>query len=203
MTEGLARVSFSLRHRLFRAVWIISWTLLAAWTPPPLHSWRRLILLLFGARIGEGARIYGSARIWYPPNLTLGANAVIGPSANIYCQDRISIGDHVVVSQGAQLVTGTHEIDRPSFALVTRPISIGRHAWVAASAFVGPGVTLGDGAVLGACGVAFRNLPAWTVHAGNPAKFIRDRPVLEAGATSPSQHEPHGRTPRRSHNPHH
>lgn len=202
MTDGLAEVSFPLRHRMFRAAWVISWLLLAAWTPPPFHPLRRLVLRMFGARIGAGARVYGSAKIWFPPNLTLGANAVIGPGTNIYCQDRISIGDHAVVSQGAQLVTGTHDIDRPGFTLVTRPIRIGRHAWVAASAFVGPGVTLGDSAVLGACGVAFRDLPAWTVHAGNPAKFIRDRPMLEAGATSPSPHEPHGRKPQRSHSPH-
>lgn len=172
---GLARVSFPLSNRLYRAVWSVAWLLLAAWTPPPLHAWRRLLLRTFGAQMAKGSRVYASARIWYPPNLTMGVNAVLGPRVNCYCQDRITLGDYAVVSQSAQLVTGTHDIDSPNFALVTRPISIGRNAWIAASAFVGPGVTIGDGAVLGTCAVTFKDLPAWSVYVGNPAKFIRMR----------------------------
>lgn len=173
--KGLAAVSFSLHHRLFRALWAITWLLFAAWTPPPLHSWRRVLLVLFGARLAPNARIYGSARIWYPPNLEMGHNAVIGPHVEIYCQAKITLGDHAVVSQFAHLVCGTHDIDDPAFPLRTAPIRIGPHAWIAANAYVGPGVTIGEGAVLGACGVAFKDLPAWTVHAGNPARHLRDR----------------------------
>ncbi|SEQ53702.1 putative colanic acid biosynthesis acetyltransferase WcaF [Devosia sp. YR412] len=167
--------SFSLRHRLFRMVWNLTWSVLAAWTPPPLHPWRRLLLILFGAKLGKGARVYGSARIWYPPNLEMGDHAVIGWNVNCYCQGKITIGDYAIVSQFAHLVSGTHDIDDPAFQLFTRPIHIGRYAWVATNAFVGPGVTLEEGAVLGACAVTVKNLPAWTVHAGNPARYIRDR----------------------------
>lgn len=184
MRNGLSRVSFSLPNRLFRALWLTAWTILGAWTPPPLHPWRRLILLAFGGKIAPGARVYASARIWYPPNLRVGSNAVIGPGASIYCQATITIGERAVISQGAQLVTGTHDVDGPGFALVTKPITIGADAWVAASAFVGPGVTLGEGAVLGACGVTFKDLPAWTIHAGNPARMLRQRRCGET-ATSP------------------
>lgn len=172
---GLAQTSFPLSNRLYRAVWSVTWFLLAAWTPPPLHAWRRLLLRSFGARMARGSRIYASARIWYPPNLTMGVNAVLGPHVNCYCQGRITLGDYAVVSQSAQLVTGTHDIDSPDFALVTGPIMIGHHAWIAASAFVGPGVTIGDSAVLGACAVTFKDLPARSVYVGNPAKFIRMR----------------------------
>ena len=172
---GLSPASFSLRHRLFRAVWGVTWLLLAAWTPPPLHLWRRFLLRLFGAKLAPGARIYGSANIWYPPNLTMGRNAVIGWKVNVYCQGPVTLGDYAIVSQFAHLVSGTHDIDNPGFQLLTKPIQIGDHAWVAANAFVGPGVTIGEGAVLGACGVTFKDLPPWTVHAGNPARFIRDR----------------------------
>lgn len=177
--EGLAVASFTLRHRAFRALWRLTWLLLAAWTPPPLFAWRRWLLQLFGADLAEGARVYGSARIWYPPNLVMGRNAAIGWHTEIYCQDRIILGDFAVVSQYAHLVTGTHDVDNPGFRLHTSPIRIGRHAWVAANAFVGPGVVIGEGAVLGACAVAFKDLPAWTIHAGNPARYVRDR-KLEA-----------------------
>lgn len=167
--------SFSLKHRLFRAVWGIAWLLLARWTPPPMHRWRGWLLRCFGAEVHPTARVYGSVRIWYPPNLTLHANAVIGPGANIYCMDRITVGEKAIVSQGAQLCGGTHDIDDPSFQLVTRPIVVEPKAWVAAEAFVGPGVTVREGAVIGARTVVFKDAEAWTVYIGNPAVRLKSR----------------------------
>jgi putative colanic acid biosynthesis acetyltransferase WcaF len=87
----------------------------------------------------------------------------------------IDIGEFAIVSQDAVLCGGTHNIDIDAFPLVTRPITIGSHAWIAAEAFVGPGVDVGDGAVLGARGVAFKNLDAWFVYVGNPATKHRKR----------------------------
>lgn len=167
--------SFSIGNRLSRLVWMTCWTLLARWTPPPLHGWRRLILRAFGARIGRGVRVYGSARIWYPPLLEMGDYSVIGPSANCYNQGAVTIGARAVISQGAQLCAGTHDVSDPNFQLVTRPIAIGERAWIAADAFVGPGVTVGEGAVLGARAVAMRNLEPWTIYSGNPAQSLRPR----------------------------
>lgn len=167
--------SFSLQHRIFRAVWGLTWALLGRWTPVPLHGWRRLLLKCFGANLHSTARVYPSARIWYPPHLHMGQHAVLGPDVICYCMDRITIGDFAIVSQGAHLCGGTHDPDDPHFQLVPKPITIGANAWIAAEAFVGPGVVVGEGAVLGARGVTVRNLAPWTIFAGNPAKAIRDR----------------------------
>lgn len=167
--------SFTLRNRLFRALWIVAWAVLAGWTPPPLHGWRRGVLRAFGAKVGRGVRIYGSTRVWYPPNLVLGDHVVIGWQVNLYNQGMVTIEDYAIVSQYSHIVAGTHDIDDPHFQLQVRPIRIGRYAWVASGAFVGPGVTVGEGAVLGARGVAFRDLSAWTVYRGNPAVEIKKR----------------------------
>lgn len=167
--------SFALWHLAFRQIWKCCWWCLAAWTPPPLHGWRRVILRAFGAKVDGTARIYGTAQIWYPPNLTMGRYTVLGQRANCYCMAPIRIDDYAVVSQGAVLCAGTHDVDDPDFQLVTKPITIGPYAWVAAEAFVGPGVSVADGAVLGARAVAFRKLDAWTVYSGNPARPIRKR----------------------------
>ena len=166
---------FNLKHRMFRALWNAVWALLASWTPPPLHGWRAFLLRMFGAKIGKGVRIYGSARIWYPPNLEMGDYTVLGWHVNCYCQGKIVLEDFANVAQFVHLVTGAHNIDDPSFQLYTKPILIRRHAWLASCVFVGPGVTIGEGAVVGACGVVFRDLEAWTVYAGNPARKIRLR----------------------------
>jgi putative colanic acid biosynthesis acetyltransferase WcaF len=105
----------------------------------------------------------------------MGAHSFLGPRVNCYSMAKITIGDYALVSQGAHLCTGTHDIDSPAFQLYARPITIAAKAWVAAEAFVGPGVTVGEGAVLGARGVAFNDLEPWTVYAGNPAHELRKR----------------------------
>ncbi|MES2834788.1 MAG: putative colanic acid biosynthesis acetyltransferase [Pseudomonadota bacterium] len=167
--------TYPLSHRLHRLVWTLTWWLLASWTPPPFRAWRRFLLRLFGARVAATAGIYGSARIWYPRNLEIGAHAYIGPGANIYCMAPIQIGPYALISQGAHLCGGTHDISDPHFQLIARPIIIGERAWIAAEAFVGPGVTVAEGAVLGARGVAMRDLEPWTVYGGNPAIPIKAR----------------------------
>ncbi len=172
MTGG---ASFPLGHRIFRGIWTLAWLVLAAWTPPFFNPWRRAVLRAFGARIATTARIHCSARIWYPPNLVMGEHATLGPRVNCYCMADITLDDFAVVSQGAHLCAGTHDIDDPHFQLLALPISIGAKAWIAAEAFVGPGVTVGEGAVLGARGVAFKNLKPWTVYAGNPVRELRAR----------------------------
>ena len=172
--------SFTLSNRMLRGIWMVTWGVLASWTPPPLHRWRRVLLLIFGARIAPGARVYGSARIWYPPNLIMGKHAVLGPGAICYNQTRIEIGELAIVSQRAHLCTGSHDIRDPEFPLITSPIAIGPRAWVAAEAFVGPGVNIGEGAVLGARGCAFRSLKPWTIYGSNPAREIGMRVLPHA-----------------------
>lgn len=167
--------TFSLQDRALRLVWSASWALLARFTPPQLMPIRRALLILFGARIDRRASVRGSARIWWPANLVMGPYASLGPGAICYNVAPVTIEAHAIVSQRAHLCTGTHDIDDPDFPLRERPILIGARSWVAAEAFVGPGVTVGEGAVLGARGVAARDLDPWTVYAGNPARPVRER----------------------------
>lgn len=103
------------------------------------------------------------------------ANSVLGPRVNCYCMDQISIGEKTVVSQGASLCGGTHDISDPNFQLITKPIVIESLVWIAADAFVGPGVTVAKGAVLGARAVLFKDAETFTVYAGNPAVRIKQR----------------------------
>lgn len=176
--------SFSLGNRLTRLVWMASWLVLARFTPPPLHAWRRLVLQVFGAQIGHNARIHGSAKVWLPGNLSLGDNVLIGPGVRLYNQGRISIGAGTVISQRAHICASTHDLRDPLFQLVLRPVTIGTQCWVAAEAFVGPGVTMDDRAVLGARGALFSAAAADSVYAGNPAVFVKDR---QLGASRPDQ----------------
>jgi putative colanic acid biosynthesis acetyltransferase WcaF len=167
--------SFSLGDRLRRLLWHTAWFVLCRFTPPPLHAWRRLVLRACGAKVGLGARVHGSARIWLASHLDLGANALIGPHARIYNQGFIRIGAGSVVSQGAHLCASSHDLGDPHFQLVLKPITIGEGCWIAAEAFVGPGVVMGDGSVLAARAALFGAAEPGGVYSGNPAQFLKRR----------------------------
>jgi len=167
--------AFSLANKLERVAWGAAWLLLARFTPPQLAGWRRFLLRLFGARVGAGAKVYASVRIWLPRHLELGKGVIVGPGAELYNQGHIVIGPSCVISQRAFLCASTHRTSDPAFELVTRPIRLGRGCWVAAEAFVGPGVTMADGAVLGARGALFEDAAAMGIYRGNPAARIGER----------------------------
>lgn len=169
--------SFTLRNRLYRLAWMITWAFLASWTPAPMHRWRMFLVRLFGGKTTRTGGIYPSVRIWSPANFDLGEFAFVGPHVKIYSMAKIILEPYALVSQGAHICAGTHDTEDPNFQLQARPIVIGARAWIAAEAFVGPGVTVGRGAVLGARGCAFRDLEPWTIYAGNPAKPLRPRHV--------------------------
>ncbi|MEJ8809674.1 putative colanic acid biosynthesis acetyltransferase [Variovorax ureilyticus] len=173
--------SFSLGNRILRAVWNVTWAVFASWTPPQMGFWRRFLLKLFGAKLGQACDVRGSARVWYPPHLHLADRALLAERVTCYNMAPISLGRGALVSQGAHLCAGTHDISSPAFQLIARPITIGPQAWIAAEAFVGPGVEVGEGAVLGARSVAFRSLDPWTVYGGNPAKPLKRRVLRDAG----------------------
>ena len=149
-------------------------------TPRPLHGLRAALLRAFGARLGKACHVYPRARIWAPWNLVMDDHACLADDVNCYTMARITIGKNAIVSQGAHLCTGTHDFEDPNFQLYAKPITIGARAWVCTEAFVGPGVHVGEGAVLGARAVATRDLPAWTVCAGNPCRPIRKREIRAA-----------------------
>lgn len=164
--------TYSLRFRIQRLLWAVAWSFLAAWTPPPMTRWRNWLLRCFGARLHPTATVHARATVWWPGNLEMGKYASIGPGAICYNLAPVTIGDFAIVSQRAHLCTGSHDIQDPGFPLVSGPITLEANCWVAAEAFVGPNVTVGEGAVLGGRGVAAKPLRAWTVYVGNPAKPV-------------------------------
>lgn len=167
--------SFSLGNRLLRVVWGLAWLALARFTPPPFHSWRRLVLRAFGADIAKGARVHASVSIWLPANLTLGENVLVGPGARLYNQGHIAIGARTVISQRAHICASTHDVNDPEFQLQLRPVRIGEQCWVAAEAFVGPGVTMGDRSVVAARGALFSSAEPDMIYTGNPAVPLKER----------------------------
>ena len=169
-----------MRYRIARCVWNIVWVVLFRPTPRGMFcGWRRFLLRLFGAKIGQGVHVLPSCKIWQPWKLTMGAHSCLAEHVDCYSVDQITIGDQVVVSQDAFLCCASHDITSTIMELTYAPIMIESQAWVAARAFVGPGVRIGEGAVVGACAVVTKDVESWTMVAGNPAKVIKRRMIKD------------------------
>ncbi|AWW32588.1 putative colanic acid biosynthesis acetyltransferase [Echinicola strongylocentroti] len=175
--------NLSFRNKLGRLLWSFTWMFFfRPLNLPVFNGFRIFLLRIFGSKIGKGCKVNATIKVWAPWNLEMGNLVAIGFGAMIYNPGKISIGSKVTVSQRTHLCSATHDYTLPSNPLVTKPIRIEDRAWVAADAFVGPGVVVGEGGIVGARAAVFRDVFPWTIVGGNPAKFIKDR-VLEGEKT--------------------
>ena len=167
----------SMKSKIGRGVWCLVWLLLFRPTPRGaiFRPWRILLLKVFGARVMWSSNVLPSCRIWQPWKLTMGAYACLSENVDCYTVDEISIGDQATVSQGVKLCAAGHDITSKIMELTHKPIMIGANAWVAGWSIILPGVTIGEGAVVGAGSVVAKDVEPWTVVVGNPAKFIKKR----------------------------
>jgi putative colanic acid biosynthesis acetyltransferase WcaF len=156
-------------------LWWLVRALLFHPSPQFLYAWRNWLLRCFGAEIGHGVVIRPSVRITYPWFLRIGDYAWVGDHTELYNLGCIEIGAHSVVSQGCYLCTGTHDPTKIDFPILAKPITIGQQAWIASQVFVMPGVTIGDGAIVGVRSLVSESLTGGFVYMGSPAKIVRER----------------------------
>jgi putative colanic acid biosynthesis acetyltransferase WcaF len=156
------------------------------YSPRTFFGFRNFLLKIFGAKTGSNVHIYNSAIIYMPWNLEISDWSSIGEYAFIYNLGCISIGSQVTISYRAHLCAGTHDYTDPALPLLKLPIRINDQAWICADAFVGPGVTIGEGAVVGARAVAVKDIEPWAVVGGNPARTIGQRTLRSTGLSSAS-----------------
>ncbi|WP_145446886.1 LbetaH domain-containing protein [Mucisphaera calidilacus] len=160
---------------LARTLWQLVQTLLIRPSPPRCYAWRRFWLRRFGATIPATAGTRPSTTIMHPWLLELGEYTLLGDRVRVYNLGKITLGSHTVVSQDAHLCAGTHDYQTPELPLIRSTITIGSGVWVCADAFIGPGVTVHDNAVVGARAVVTEDVPHAAIVAGNRAKVIRQR----------------------------
>lgn len=170
-------VKYTRAEQVRRVGWIILQPLFR-WSPRPFFSWRTFLLRCMGARIGKNVHIYGSAIIYFPWRLSVGDNSSIGEGAIVYNLGTVTIGDNATISQRAHLCAGTHDYTRCDMRLIKPPINIANQVWVCTEAFIGPGVTVDEAAVIAARAVVVSHVEAWSVVGGNPAKFIKKRLIV-------------------------
>ncbi len=179
---SLYRNKLGVRNKIGRAVWNMVY--LVAFRPfgfTFFNSWRLFVLRCFGARLHPKAHVYSSAKIWAPWNLEMGAYSCLASHVDCYNTALVKIGAHSTVSQKSYLCTSSHNVTDTSHSLITAPVLIEDQVWVAADSFVGMGVTIGQGAVVGARACVFKDVACWTIVGGNPARVLKKR-IIETGS---------------------
>jgi putative colanic acid biosynthesis acetyltransferase WcaF len=175
IADPYLRPAFSRGNQVARLVWNLVHALLYRPSPRPFHAWRSLLLRCFGATMGPNCHFYPRSKVWAPWNLHCADQVTAADDAELYNPAPMHFGSHAIVSQGAYLCGATHDYNSAAFPLLAYEMHFGAHSWVCAKAIVGPGVSLGEGSVLGLGAVATRSLEPWTVHAGSPAKQVKER----------------------------
>jgi putative colanic acid biosynthesis acetyltransferase WcaF len=171
-SEQARRVAWSLGRWLIRL------------SPRPCFAWRRGVLRLFGARVGANVNIYASTHLYMPWNVELGDWTALGEDVLIYSLGPIRIGRSVTISHRSHLCAGTHDLNDPTLPLLKPPIVVEDYVWVGTDAFIGPGVTVYSGAVVGARAVVVKDVASLDIVAGNPARVISRRQLREHVAVS-------------------
>ena len=143
----------------------------------PFRSPKPALLRLFGARVGKRVVIHPGVNIKYPWKLTIGDHVWIGQRAWLDNIDQLIIRDHVVISQGAMIIQGSHNYKRVDYPTMSGPVVLEEGSWVGAGAMVMLGVTLKSHSVLAAGSVATKDLEAYMIHQGNPAQPVRERVI--------------------------
>lgn len=165
------------------------WCVQALMKPLPqvFYGLRRAVLRLFGAKIGRGVLIRPGVEITYPWKVSIGEHSWIGDDVTLYSLGAIAIGPHTVVSQKSYLCAADHDPYDAGFTIRERPIRIGAQVWLASDVWVGPGVSIADGSVVGARSSVFNDLPAGMICVGSPCRPVkpRSRPMTPTGGAVP------------------
>lgn len=162
--------------RLTEALWMGMGTpILRSFMPG--SRWRTWLLRSFGAQIGRGTVWKSGVRIKFPWRLVVGDHCWVGEDVWIDNLARVTLADHVCISQGAYLCTGNHDWSRESFDLIAQGINLGEGCWIGAKSVVAPDTQIEEGAVLTAGSVAIGHLKGFTIYQGNKAVPIGKRRV--------------------------
>ena len=165
---ALSAAAESSSDKFLRFIWNVCWIALYRPSPRPLHRWRALLLRIFGAKMGPNCHFYPKSKVWKPWNLVCADQVTLGDEAEIYNPALIVLGSHAIVSQGAKIFGALNDFDDPTFAPSARTSKIGAYAWICARASLGPGVNVGEGAVLGLASVATTELRRMGSICGQP-----------------------------------
>ena len=158
------------KSKLYVQLWWLVQAILISCSPQVFYGWRRFWLRSFGATIGKKVLIRPSVKITYPWKVSIGDYTWIGDDVVLYSLGEIEIGSNTVISQKSYLCTGSHDYTKETFDIFAKKITVGNSCWLATDVFVAPGITIEDGAVIGARSSVFKDVLSRGIYKGSPAE---------------------------------
>jgi len=167
------------RAKTFSRTWVKLWVK-RVWNAPALLvlTFHRVAYRWRGVRLGAMADIAGATLQGGGALLSVGNGSFVG-RAQIQLLAEVVIGDKATINDGVRILTGSHDVDSPSFASSQGRVTIGSSAWICTNALILPGISVGKAAVVAAGAVVTRDVPDRAVVAGNPAKIVKMRGIEE------------------------
>ena len=141
----------------------------------PSRHVRKWFYQILGAKIGRDTVIFRRAEVLFPKGLDISHNVSIGWFTELDARGGIRIDHDTNISSYVKLITGSHDVEDENFTADFRPIYIGHHCWIGTGALILQNVHIGDGAVIAAGSVVTKDIPAFEVWGGIPARFIKKR----------------------------
>lgn len=143
--------------------------------------------ILLGDRVSlyEQTRlVLGDPQQHSDTGLKFGNDIIVNTFCYLSGEGGLIIDDEVLIGSHVKILSAGHEIDHANASIWQNPLTyrrihIGRGAWIASGVTILQGITIGEGAVIGAASVVTRDVPAFAIFAGNPARFIRYRKGFE------------------------
>lgn len=172
-----------IKAKIKNLVWRIVNKTLFKYTPycfSIFKKYRVLLIRCFGAKIAWDVYLHPNANIDYPWNLQMDSKSSLGENCWIYAMAPIKIGMLSCIGKDAYLMTGSHDISSNTFDLIIKPITIGNGVWITTGVTILPGISIGDYAVAAANAVVTKDVEAFDVVGGNPAKFIKKRELKDS-----------------------
>lgn len=145
----------------------------------PSHFIRRFFYRLRGIKIGKGSTLHMGARFYKPSNIRIGEDSIIGEGAVLDGRDKLTIGNHVDIASDVMIYNAEHDVKDPSFRAIHAPVVIHDYVFIGPRAIILPGVTIKEGAVIGAGAVVTEDVEEGSIVGGVPAKQIGTREVKD------------------------
>lgn len=174
--DRTSRAPYSASEYFRKLLWNTIGAPMFRWSPRSLMQLRVWIVNMFGGQIHRTAVLRRTVRIWHPWLLSMEEHSCLGEEVMMYNLGPVHVGSHTVLSQRVHVCNGTHDISSVTLPLRRPSTRIGSGVWICADAFIGPGVIIGDNAIVGARAVVTKDVDHATIVAGNPAREIRHRP---------------------------
>ena len=141
------------------------------------RSIRAFCARLMLAKVGKHINIEKGVR--FSASTEIGDYSGIGENSRLY--GKVVLGDYVMMGRECFIYTYNHETSRTDIPMQRqgstpqRPVKIGNDVWLGSRVTILPGVTIGDGAIVGASSVVTKDVPPYAVACGNPARVVKYR----------------------------